>query len=182
MRLKARPNLGKLKLFTRKLKPRTRSYPSSCQIATLRLHDLARLFRARYGVTLPNDDAGREDAMIAAQHLASLNRPLERIDQWLELWCPWITLKERNTLAAHVLLYRQLWTADQLAWRLRLTYADRTALGITTIGAVDISRSARAKLRKRKAAYRAKWYKRRIRLDNLAKRLSVTQHKMLIAV
>ena len=179
MRIAARKPFAKVKLFERRRKHLGRARSTARQITTLRLHDLARLFRARWGLTLPNDDAGRDDMMVAVNHLASLTEPLKRIDHWLELWCPWITLAERNKIAAAALLYPQRWKADQLAWRLRLTYADRTALGITTIGAIDVPRRDRIKLRKIKTAYRAKWYKRRIRLANLAKRLSVTQHKTI---
>jgi hypothetical protein len=176
MRPKSKP-FAKVQLFSRRPKPRGRTTPR--QIATLRLHDLARLFRARWGITLPDDDAGREDMMTAVNHLASLKEPLKRIDDWLGLWCPWITLRERNTIAAEAMIHPQRWKADQLAWRLRLTYADRQALAITTIGAIDVPRRDRIKLRRYKAAHRAKWHKRRIRLANLAKRLSVTQHKSI---
>jgi hypothetical protein len=44
----------------------------------------------------------------------------------------------------------QRWKADALAWRLRLTAADRAALGITTIGAIDENKAARTKRRRAK--------------------------------
>ena len=165
-----RPKLRNVKFYSQRVKPRRRSRASPCQIAALRLNDLARLFRARYGVTLPDDDAGREDAMIACQHLASLREPIKRIDQWLILWCPWITLKERDALASKVLLHRQKWTSDQLAWRLRLIDADRTVLGITTIGAIDCS------LRERKKRRLAKQKER-----SASNRKARLQHKVFIA-
>src|SRR5947199_1030415 len=45
---------------------------------------------------------------------------------------------------------RPHWTADDLAIALHLTDAERTALSIHTIGAVDYSKAARTKRRKRK--------------------------------
>ena len=176
MRPKSKP-FAKVKLFETRRKSRGKS--TSRQIAAIRLHDLARLFRARYGVTLPNDDAGHDDMMVAVHHLASLKNPLKKIDDWLGLWCPWITLRERNTIAAEAMIHPERWKADQLAWRLRLTYADRRALGITTIGAIDVPKRDRIKLRKYKNVYRMKWRKRRIKLNNIAKRLSVLQHKSI---
>lgn len=143
-----------VRYFSNRQKPRRRSRASPCQIAALRLHDLARLFRARYGVTLPDDDAGRDDMMVAVNHCASLAHPLGRIDKWLGLWCPWMTLKERDAIATQAIIHKQHWTADQLAWRLRLTDADRTALAITTIGAIDCNKRERKKRRLQKAKER----------------------------
>lgn len=120
------------------------------QIATLRVHDLGKLFRARYGQTLPDDDAGRDDMMLALQHLAGLPQAAARCRAWVDTWAPWMTLGESNELMASAIMNARAWTADQLAWRLGLTMADRTALGITTIGAVDCSKAQRTKLRKAK--------------------------------
>lgn len=118
------------------------------QLATLRVRDLNKLFTARYGLTLPDDDAGRDDAAIMAQHLASLpGNPAERITNWLELKAPWFTIGETKALIADTITHPQRWRADKLAWRMRLTEADRRALRITTIGAIDASKGQRAKAR-----------------------------------
>ena len=179
MKPAARPRLHNLKIWSNKPK-RRRSRASPCQIAALRLTDLARLFRARYGTILPDDDAGRDDIAVAVNHLASLAHPKGRITKWLEIWAPWMTLAERSEILTEAITKQQHWTADQLAWRLRLTDADRTALAITTIGAVDCSKRERTKRRKLKARERAKWHKRRRKLAELERRLrSVTQHKAI---
>ena len=167
---KPRPKLANVKLYSHK--QRRRSHASPCQIASLRLNDLARLYRARYGITLPDDDAGRDDIVIAVNHLASLAHPKRRIVKWLEIWAPWMTLKECETITAKAIMHQQHWTADQLAWRLHLTMADRTALAITTIGAIDCSRAERRKLRMVKSQQRSKWRRKRLKLANLAKRLT----------
>lgn len=124
------------------------------QMAALRLNDLARLFRARYGITLPDDDAGREDLHTALCHIAPLANSRARMVAYIQIWAPWITMKEAKTFMDQALTEPQAWTADVLAWRLQLTATDRAALGITTIGAVDLSRSARIQLRKEKARER----------------------------
>lgn len=161
MELPQRKPLGNVKLYSRRQK--RRSHVSPCQIAALRLNDLARLYRARYGITLPDDDAGRDDIAVAVNHLASLAHPRQRILKWLEVWAPWMTLKECETITAKAIMHQQHWTADQLAWRLRLTMADRTALAITTIGAIDCSRSERRKLRKLKAKLRERARRARLK-------------------
>lgn len=158
--VEARRSLGKVKLFSARQKPRPRTDCSPCQIAALRLRDLAKLFRARYGVVLPDDDSGRDDIDVAVHHLASLAHPRGRITKWLELWAPWFTLAERTDLVTKAIARQQHWTADQLAWRLRLTKEDRRMLGITTIGAIDLAKRERTKLRRSKAKHRAAGYRR----------------------
>lgn len=136
------------------------------QIATLRLRDLAKLFRARYGITLPDDDAGRDDLYVALTHVAQLNTARERMHRYLEIWAPWLTLREARSTVDHALTNPRRWTADQLAWRMRLTLADRTALGITTIGAVDLNKAGRKRLRKARSKARSKAYRERKRAAN----------------
>jgi hypothetical protein len=171
MELKRRPHLGNVKFYSTRQKPRNRSRASPCQLAALRLNDLARLFRARYGVTLPDDDAGRDDMMVAVNHLASLAHPKRRIENWLDLWCPWMTRAESGTIIAKAIVHQQHWSADQLAWRLNLIDEDRTWLGITTIGAVDCSKRERIARRKAKQSARMRRNRMRLKLFNLSKRL-----------
>ena len=118
------------------------------QLVALRLHDLARIFRHRYGVTLPNDDAGRDDLAVAVNHLANLARPRRHIADWLELWAPWLTVAEQRDIVGAALANPQHWKADALAWRLRLTKEERRMLGVTTIGAIDENKAARTKRRR----------------------------------
>lgn len=124
------------------------------QLVTLRLNDLAKLFHGRYGHTLPDDDAGRDDLIVAVNHLACLPHPQKPIEHWIEIWAPWLTVKERKAIVADALVCPTRWKADALAWRLRLTAADRAALGITTIGAIDENKAARAKRRRQQARNR----------------------------
>lgn len=124
------------------------------QLVALRLNDLAKLFRGRYGHVLPDDDAGRDDLVVAINHLACLPHPQKPIERWLEIWAPWLTIAERKTIVQPILASPQRWKADALAWRLRLTADDRAALGITTIGAIDENSAARKKRRKLQARKR----------------------------
>ena len=121
---------------------------SPMQLVGLRLHDLAKIFRARYGNTLPNDDAGRDDLMVAVHHLACLAHPRGHIAKWLDLWAPWLTLAEHKAIIGEALANPQRWKADALAWRMRLTKEDRRMLGVTTIGAIDENKAARTKRRR----------------------------------
>jgi hypothetical protein len=130
------------------------------QLVTLRLNDLAKLFRGRYGHVLPDDDAGRDDLVVAVNHLACLPHPQKPIEHWIELWAPWLTVKERKQIVGDALACPTRWKADALAWRLRLTAADRASLGITTIGAIDENATARKKRRKVQARKRLAKYRK----------------------
>lgn len=152
-----------VKWFSRRQKGKRRR-PSPMQLIGLRMRDLCILFRSRYsGVDrLPDDDAGREDLYIAINHLACLAHPRKHIADWIDTWAPWLTAGEQRELVGRSLANPQRWTADQLAWRLRLTKEQRNMLGITTIGAIDEPKAARTKRRKerekqrRRASRRAK--------------------------
>jgi hypothetical protein len=138
--------------LARKYKRKKRERPP---LVGLRVRDLNKLFRARYGEILPDDDSGRDDVAIVAHHLAQYadGHPARRITQWVRLRAPWMPIAELDALIAEAIAKPKRWRADKLAWRLRLTAADRSALRITTIGAIDASkgqRSARRRERDRK--------------------------------
>jgi hypothetical protein len=118
------------------------------QLVALRLNDLARLFRARYGVTLPDDDAGRDDAVVMLHHLARAHGDARRMRSWLQLNAPWMAGAEGAELVNRVLQKPLRWRADTLAKRLRLTEAERRRLRICTIGCVDMTKQERQQARK----------------------------------
>jgi len=98
---------------------------------------------------LPDDDAGRDEALVMAHHLA--RRPGDRrrhITAWLELWAPWMPPAEVAALITAVLARPIRWRADTLAQRLNLTDAERRRLRITTIGASDKTKAQRLAERK----------------------------------
>jgi hypothetical protein len=139
--------------YKRKARKRRRARTAP-QMAALRLSDLARLFRSRYGITFPDDDAGRDDLHVALSHIATLSNSKNRMQHYVEIWAPWLTIAEARCMIDRALTNPQIWKADQLAWRMRLTAADRNALGITTIGAIDLNKAGRTKARKVRARER----------------------------
>jgi hypothetical protein len=138
-----------VKWFSTRQKSGKNKRRSPMQLLALRMNDLAILFRSRYGTTLPDDDAGRDDLSIAVNHLACLPHPQRPIERWIEIWTPWLTAAEQREIVPPILASPDRWKADALAWRLRLTMEERMTLGITTIGAVDQNKGARIKRRKR---------------------------------
>lgn len=146
----ARHKAAKLAEIKRHYKRRPRRQRPS--MAALRVNDLTKLIRGRHGHTLPNDAAGRDAAFLMVHHLQALSGdPRRRITTWLNLLCPWMALAEAAMLLEEAVLRPMRWKADKLGWRLKLLEADRRAMGITTIGAIDLPRPERLKRRKARA-------------------------------
>jgi hypothetical protein len=117
----------------------------------IRLRELERIFQRRYGRFLPDDDAGRDDLVLAAHHVAHLGGDvLGHVIAWARAWAPWMSQGEARQIADRVADDPQKFTADVLAWRLRLSMVERTELKVTTIGAFDCSKADRAEERRRK--------------------------------
>lgn len=144
----ARPRIGTAQVRWLSTRHKRRRATSPQQIVSLRLNDFARLLRSRYGITLPDDDAGRDDLEPVLHHIAALPQPARRAMHWLEIWAPWLTLGEQREIVSKAIATARPWTADQLAWRYRITREERTMLGLTTIGAIDHGKRARTKSRK----------------------------------
>jgi hypothetical protein len=118
-------------------------------IESLRVRELQRLFAARHGEQLPDDQAGRIAAEAMAHHIAALpGDPRRRIASWLRDHAPWLSIGDADDLLTAAITRPKRWKADALGWRLKLIAIDRTALKITTIGACDVSKAERAKRRR----------------------------------
>jgi hypothetical protein len=103
----------------REIAVRYRKGKESFSMAKQRVAELRRLFVARYGNELPDDDAGRDDAKLAIDHIAS--RPdakPEYIETFLRQWCPWMGADEIEKLTADALAKPLHYCADTLAERL----------------------------------------------------------------
>lgn len=125
-------------------------------IASLRVSELRRLFDDRYPAGIPDDDAGRDDVELMLCHMVQLRDAPFAIDNFIAAKAPWLTLAELEAVKQRVSTSGHLFTADQLAARLSLTFDDRRRLGITTIGAVDKSASQRAEIQREKHREREK--------------------------
>jgi hypothetical protein len=81
---------------------------------------------------------------------------VEKMVAWTLAWAPWMSESDARQLANIITANPQRFTADKLAWRLRLTHGDRTRLGVKTIGCVDVTKAERARLRKARKSERQK--------------------------
>jgi hypothetical protein len=139
-----------------------RKYHRPTSKAAIRISELNRVFRKRYGAELPDDDAGRDDVLLMAHHMATTmsGNVQQRIAQWVDLRAPWMSVRELRTITRDAIEHPRRWKADTLGWRLRLTDQERTELRITTIGAFDVGKDERL-ARRRNANRLAKQAKRR---------------------
>jgi len=120
-------------------------------IPRLRRKELQRLFTFRWGSTLPDDDAGRDDAAVMAHTIANLpGNASHHIEMFLEVSAPWMPRDEVECLLAEVSLNPRRFQADPLAERLGLTERERSHLGIRTIGAIDLPQAERQRRRRRR--------------------------------
>lgn len=124
-------------------------------VAAFRVAELKRLFRHRYGLVLPDDDAGREDIWLMLNHLAwHPEEPERKMAAWLSLAAPWLSVREVQRLIAEVLPRPFRFHADTLAKKLNLGMAERQLLRICTIGAVDLPVAQRKGRRKHEGKVR----------------------------
>lgn len=133
-----------------KVGKRTRS------MAAIRLSELTRWLDDVNGAGAelePSDDSVAI-ARIFAHHMAALPDMPRRVTAWLDRYAPWLDLASRERLIAECAACPLKWSADKLAWKLRLTDTQRSRLRITTIGAVDCSREQRAERRRQAKAER----------------------------
>ncbi|MBX5136081.1 hypothetical protein HJB79_23865 [Rhizobium lentis] len=122
-----------------------------------RMREIEKLIRHRHGEIVPESD----DALIYVEVIAGLafvefgEGFVEVVLGWAARWLPWAQkavieeiIYERTRVRFSPL------TADALGHALHLSYAERSALDIRTIGAFDVPKAKRAKLQKEKRRQR----------------------------
>jgi hypothetical protein len=108
------------------------------------------------GAELEPSDWSASIARIFVHHFVVLADGNRKAADWLATYCPWIDRRDREYMITEANHCPLKWSADKLAWKLKLTDAKRRELKITTIGAVDCNREQRAARRKRENAERQK--------------------------
>jgi hypothetical protein len=136
--------------------PRLARVRKKFSFAGLRCNELNRIFRDRYGWNIPNDDGGRDDIEIMLHHMARRDPDAIAMRKWIKAYAEWMADDEATALVARIIAKPLRFRADTLAKRLNLTEADRTRLGIRTIGAVDMTKEERAQRHKIEAKERAR--------------------------
>jgi hypothetical protein len=138
--------------YSRKAQVGKRTRP----MAAIRLAELTRWLDDTHGqgVELEPSDASITIVRIFAHHLGALPDCPRRITSWCAIYAPWISPRDLERLISAVTQCPLKWSADKLAWKIRLTDATRSRLKITTIGAIDCSKEQRAQRRAKAKAER----------------------------
>lgn len=127
---------------------RRRTGGTHTPITAFRVAEVARTLEDNYGPTLPDDDAGRDDANVMAHILAHTRGGERNILAWLARAAPWMAEHEAVELARVAIAKPLRWTADKLAQRLGVTDEQRTRLRLRTIGAIDVTAAERIERRR----------------------------------
>jgi hypothetical protein len=143
-------------------------------LSARRLCELERLYETRWGNHLPDDDAGRDDLLLAFNHIKNA----ERCVAWALTCAPWLTTHDAASLAEQVMAAPQWLKARSLGDRLGLRDAERTALDIRTIRPIDITDEALHERRKQKDRERQA---RKRRLQRAGKPAPLSQTKPWVA-
>lgn len=144
-----RPDAATIKRKRAAIARRYRAKRPPFSMAAMRVKELDRLFEARHGEVLPDNEDGLTCVRIMVHHIAGMHGdPRRTVTHWLEWHAPWISLAEAKGMIAEAITKPRRWKADKLAWRLKVMAAERTQLAIRTIGAVDQSQAERAELRR----------------------------------
>ena len=139
----------------------------------LLIGDIRRLLHQRYGATLPDDDAGRDDLCLLLGPISlDPKSPVDKMLAQVEVIAPWmptIEAKEIIGSLANLPLFWRKQPAKEIGERLRLTNAERERLRLWRIAPVDLT--GEELIEQRKAKDRARKRKRYVcsRADYLAK-------------
>jgi hypothetical protein len=107
-------------------------------IAVKRVAVLERYFELRYGRSLPDDDAGREDLVILLNHIAQ--NPIDpqgKMRRAIHTWAWWMDHDERQELVERIAAKPRWYTASKLGKLLRLTEAEHALIGAETVWPFD---------------------------------------------
>lgn len=128
----------------------------------LRLGDLRKLMRFRYGHTLPDDDAGREDLYELLLPISLGPEDGRKMVNAIEINAPWMNADESAELIDQINRtpsYLRKPTARRLGKKLNVTNVERERLSLRTIAPIDMTGEQLEE--QRKAKKRARDQRRR---------------------
>ncbi len=121
--------------------------------AVMRLREIEKVIAHRHGSVIP-DPAGTDDrdTCVAYIKAAAFSLTRQPMHDWCRRWAPWATSADILDIVSQAETRKRMMTSDGVAGLLCVSWAERTKLNLTTIGACDMTaakRVAMAKERKR---------------------------------
>jgi hypothetical protein len=123
------------------------------RLRRLRLRDLRRLLRDRYGHRLPDDDAGREDLRDLLLPISVGLEPDLKMEYACEIWAEWMAADERYELIADIgrtPLFQRKLTSRQIGHKQHVSNEQRERLRLWTIWPCDMTEEQMKEQRKAK--------------------------------
>ncbi|HWU63591.1 MAG TPA: hypothetical protein VN112_16350 [Ensifer sp.] len=114
-----------------------------------RMREIEKVIRHRHGGPIP-DPSGSDDVDLCKAYLkaAAFTPSGQDMAAWANVFAPWANPVEVQLLASQGRNREKMLGADAVAKMLFVTLAERTKLGLKTIGACDVSKDDRLKLSK----------------------------------
>lgn len=127
-------------------------------MAAIRIAELMRWLEDTFGAGVELEPSAQAETIIRifAHHFLCLPSGPRRLSDWYRTYCPWLALRDREYLISEATHCPLKWSADKLAWKLRLTDEQRGRLKITTIGAIDCNKDQRKERDRKRRAEREK--------------------------
>jgi len=153
--------------------------------ARCRINQIQKLIEHRHDGVVPDTDDADRYVWVVAQHMAQINPDAIEVEllKWCKRWAPNFPEAEITRIASGASENPYRFKPDTIAHKLGVKMAERTALRLTTIGAIDCTAEQRAAARADKKRRRARRRAARSRRDQgkaprsvwLAKCLSQTK-------
>ncbi|SFV16001.1 hypothetical protein SAMN05192541_124113 [Bradyrhizobium arachidis] len=133
-----------------KVDARARGFGKRPPAANLRAWELEKIFRYRFGKFIPCNADGREALRVIAEayRFAKGGDLQSKLTGYVRARAPWATSEVDAIAAAAATACWQ--SADELAWRIKLSPMERERLEIRTIGAVGLNKRRRSAIQKTK--------------------------------
>jgi hypothetical protein len=114
--------------------------------ARRRINEIEKLIQHWHDGLVPDTDDADRYVWVVAQHLGQINRETveDELLGWCERWAPDFPADQITDIAKRAAKNPHRFGADKLAELLGVKKAERQALGLTTIGAVDYTAQQRA--------------------------------------
>jgi hypothetical protein len=120
--------------------------------ARRRINEIEKLIKHRHGGVVPDTDDADRYVWLVAHHMGQISRETveDELTRWCERWAPDFPEAEIVRIGREAARNPYLFKPDTVAEKLVVKMAERQALGLTTIGAVDCSAEHRAAKRAEK--------------------------------
>lgn len=114
-------------------------------LGLLRDREVEKIIRSRHGKGIPNPEGteDREGCLAYLRVIASSKK--QDLRAWCRRWAPWVTTEVIERVGQEAGRRKRMMNSNGAAGLLMVTMAERTNLGLRTIGACDMSAQARKK-------------------------------------